>query len=93
MHRRPEPKIAYFMKILCSREIYRHDPYTDNSLSTCFLHNFFYQRSLLLFGRYAMMEKGCDSPDLPMGMLSNFHMERCKDFPFASSFYFSFTCE
>uniref|UniRef100_A0A2K2AWQ0 Poly [ADP-ribose] polymerase n=1 Tax=Populus trichocarpa TaxID=3694 RepID=A0A2K2AWQ0_POPTR len=51
VHRRLEPKIAYFMKILCSREIYR----------------------------YAMMEKGCDSPDLPMGMLSNFHMERCED--------------
>lgn len=38
VHRGLEPKIDYFMKISCSREIYRHDPYTDNSLSTCFLH-------------------------------------------------------
>ncbi|KAL9391192.1 hypothetical protein Peur_015112 [Populus x canadensis] len=29
--------------------------------------------------KYTMMEMGFDSPDLPMGMLSNFHMERCEE--------------
>ncbi|KAK1310120.1 putative poly [ADP-ribose] polymerase 3 [Acorus calamus] len=30
--------------------------------------------------RYAMMEMGVDSPDLPTGMLSNFHLKRCEEF-------------
>ncbi|KAJ6386169.1 hypothetical protein OIU77_029185 [Salix suchowensis] len=50
-HSSLEPKIAYFMKILCSQEIYK----------------------------YAMMEMGLDSPDLPMGMLSDLHLERCEE--------------
>ncbi|KAB5541684.1 hypothetical protein DKX38_014658 [Salix brachista] len=50
-HSSLEPKIAYFMKILCSQEIYR----------------------------YALMEMGLDSPDLPMGMLSDLHLERCEE--------------
>ncbi|GAB2242449.1 hypothetical protein Droror1_Dr00019224 [Drosera rotundifolia] len=29
--------------------------------------------------RYALMEMGYDPPDLPMGMLTNFHLERCKE--------------
>ncbi|CBI28338.3 unnamed protein product, partial [Vitis vinifera] len=29
--------------------------------------------------RYAMMEMGLDSPDLPMGMLSNIHLKRCEE--------------
>lgn len=27
---------------------------------------------------YALMEMGLDAPDIPMGMLSNVHLERCK---------------
>lgn len=30
--------------------------------------------------RYAMMELGLDPPDLPMGMLSDVHLKRCKRF-------------
>ncbi|KAG6763064.1 hypothetical protein POTOM_033596 [Populus tomentosa] len=40
---------------------------------------------------YAMMEMGLDSPDLPMGMVSDLHLERCKDFPFVSTLSFSFS--
>ncbi|KAL9370587.1 hypothetical protein Peur_035727 [Populus x canadensis] len=29
--------------------------------------------------KYAMMEMGLDSPDLPMGMLSDLHLERCEE--------------
>lgn len=91
-HSSLEPKIAYFMKILCSQEIYRYDPSIDSSISICFLHKFFWFRSSwFLFGRYAMMEMGLDSPDLPMGMLSDLHLERCKGFPFVSTLSFSFS--
>jgi poly [ADP-ribose] polymerase len=38
-----------------------------------------------------MMEMGLDSPDVPMGMLSDLHLERCKDFPFVSTLSFSFS--
>ncbi|KDP37595.1 hypothetical protein JCGZ_07941 [Jatropha curcas] len=50
-HCKLEPKVANFMKVLCSQEIYR----------------------------YAMMEMSLDPPDLPMGMLSNFHLKRCEE--------------
>ncbi|XP_030522670.2 protein ADP-ribosyltransferase PARP3 [Rhodamnia argentea] len=46
-----EPRVANFMKVLCSRAIYR----------------------------YALMEIGLDSPDLPMGMLSKIHLQRCEE--------------
>ncbi|KAK9170425.1 hypothetical protein Syun_002565 [Stephania yunnanensis] len=29
--------------------------------------------------KYALMEMGLDSPDLPMGMLSDFHLKRCEE--------------
>ncbi|KAJ0084908.1 hypothetical protein Patl1_30430 [Pistacia atlantica] len=29
--------------------------------------------------RYALMEMGLDAPDLPIGMLSNVHLDRCKE--------------
>lgn len=37
--------------------------------------------------RYAMMEMGLDSPDLPMAMLSNLHLKRCKN---PNSLFFPF---
>ncbi|KAI3420535.1 Poly [ADP-ribose] polymerase (PARP) [Psidium guajava] len=51
VHCRLEPRVANFMKVLCSQEIYR----------------------------YALMELGLDSPDLPMGMLSKIHLQRCEE--------------
>ncbi|KAI4340457.1 hypothetical protein MLD38_025289 [Melastoma candidum] len=50
-HSRLEPRVAFLMKVLCSREIYR----------------------------YALMEMGHDPPDLPMGMLSQFHLKKCEE--------------
>ncbi|KAJ6927540.1 hypothetical protein NC651_011551 [Populus alba x Populus x berolinensis] len=55
-----------------------HDPNAEERLEE-------WENAITEFGRlfeeltgneYAMMEMGFDSPDLPMGMLSNFHMER-----------------
>ncbi|CAN0900479.1 Protein ADP-ribosyltransferase PARP3 [Linum grandiflorum] len=48
LHSSLEPKVANFMKSLCSQEIYR----------------------------YALMEMDMDSPDLPVGMLSDIHLKR-----------------
>ncbi|OVA05993.1 BRCT domain [Macleaya cordata] len=50
-HCKLEPFVAKFMKVLCSREIYK----------------------------YALMEMGLDSPDIPMGMLTDFHLKRCEE--------------
>lgn len=41
--------------------------------------------------RYALMEMDLDAPDLPMGMLSNVHLKRCKNPLFCSSSFFSYT--
>lgn len=38
--------------------------------------------------RYALMEMDLDAPDLPMGMLSNVHLKRCKNPLFCSSSLF-----
>ncbi|KAK9280654.1 hypothetical protein L1049_014351 [Liquidambar formosana] len=51
IHCKLEPFVANFMKVLCSRAIYR----------------------------YAMTELGSDTPDLPIGMLSNFHLKICEE--------------
>ncbi|CAN1294381.1 Protein ADP-ribosyltransferase PARP3 [Linum perenne] len=48
VHSSLEPKVANFIKVLCSQEIYR----------------------------YALMEMDMDSPDLPVGMLSDIHLKR-----------------
>ncbi|WVZ02428.1 hypothetical protein V8G54_023234 [Vigna mungo] len=50
-HCKLEPLVANFMKVLCSKEIYK----------------------------YALMEMGYDSPDLPIGMVTNLHLKRCED--------------
>lgn len=34
--------------------------------------------ALCLLFRYALMEMGLDAPDLPMGMLTDVHLKRCK---------------
>ncbi|PIN25417.1 NAD(+) ADP-ribosyltransferase, partial [Handroanthus impetiginosus] len=50
-HCKLDPKVANFMKVLCSQEIYR----------------------------YAMMEMGLDFPELPLGMVTDIHLNRCED--------------
>ncbi|OIT08015.1 PREDICTED: poly [ADP-ribose] polymerase 3 [Nicotiana attenuata] len=50
-HSKLDPKVASFMKVLCSQEIYR----------------------------YALMEMGYDSPEVPVGMLTDFHLKRCEE--------------
>ncbi|KAK4492261.1 hypothetical protein RD792_003064 [Penstemon davidsonii] len=50
-HCKLDSKVAGFMKVLCSQEIYR----------------------------YALMEMGIDTPDLPVGILTNVHLKRCED--------------
>ncbi|MCD7468821.1 hypothetical protein HAX54_007319 [Datura stramonium] len=50
-HSKLNPKVANFVKILCSQEIYR----------------------------YALVEMGCDSPEVPIGMVTDLHLKRCEE--------------
>ncbi|KAJ8551988.1 hypothetical protein K7X08_028431 [Anisodus acutangulus] len=50
-HSKLDPKVANFMEVLCSQEIYR----------------------------YALMEMGYDSPEVPVGMVTDLHLKRCED--------------
>ncbi|KAF3618000.1 Poly [ADP-ribose] polymerase 3 [Capsicum annuum] len=50
-HSKLDPKVANFVKVLCSQEIYR----------------------------YALVEMGYDSPEVPIGMVTDLHLKRCEE--------------
>ncbi|KAK1263681.1 putative poly [ADP-ribose] polymerase 3 [Acorus gramineus] len=70
--------VANFMKIMCSQEIYRWAVFVLLRSSTKL--EWLSLRLYVQCNRYAMMEMGVDSPELPTGMLSNFHLKRCESF-------------
>lgn len=74
-----ESKVANFMKVLCSQEIYRYKV-LPSLLPAHSVSNECFESCLNSRNRYAMMEMGLDPPDLPMGMLSNVHLRRCEHF-------------
>lgn len=48
------------------------------------------ESKLAHFSRYALMEMGLDSPDLPIGVASNVHLKRCEKSPHLFSFFIHF---
>lgn len=73
-HCKLDSMVANFMKVLCSQEIYRYVSkfltalWSAQAIPNCYC----------FFNRYALMEMGHDNQDLPMGMLSELHLKRCK---------------
>ncbi|KAM7528114.1 hypothetical protein LguiB_031524 [Lonicera macranthoides] len=78
VHSKLGPVVAHFMKVQCSQEIYKYPSfcYYFGLVSSDFNRPMAFDKFPC---RYALLEMGHDAPDLPMGMLSNLHLQRCEE--------------
>lgn len=74
-HCKLDAKVANLMKVLCSQEIYRQVSFLPSIKCTLVRPNV---QMFVLVLRYALMEMGYDAPDIPIGMLSEFHLRKCE---------------